>query len=201
MKVIMWDVDDVLNDLMGEWFRSSWRKTYPECSLEYSMITSNPPHEILGVTKEEYLESLDAFRKNYFKDLKPLPEMQRWFSLHGHKARHVVITSVPIRSASHSAEWVFTHFGRWIHSFNIVPSLRPDDPPDLCGTNKADYLRATFSKVDVVVEDNPCNIDSMKRLGIDTVTIPRPWNGVRGTIGEALTELTGLIAGNNSRFR
>lgn len=199
--MIMWDVDDVLNDLMGEWFRSSWRKTYPECSLEYSMITSNPPHELLDVPKEKYLDSLDEFRLHHFQDLMPLPEMQEWFSLHGHMARHIVVTSVPLKSAHCSAEWVFTHFGRWIRSFNIVPSLRPDDPPDLCGTNKADYLRATFSKVDVVVEDNPCNIDSMKRLGIDTVTIPRPWNGVRGTIGEALTELTGLIAGNNSRFR
>jgi len=197
MKVIMWDMDDVLNDLMGEWLRSSWLITHPECAMEYSMITCNPPHELLGVHKEEYLKSLDAFRQNHFKDLKPLPEMLEWFSLHGHKARHVVVTSVPIKAAHYSAEWVFTNFGHWIYSFNIVPSPRPDDPPVVGANTKADYLRANFSRIDLVVEDNPETLESMKSQGIDTVTIPRPWNGAQGSLGEALSRLTDLITTKN----
>jgi hypothetical protein len=193
MKVIMWDVDDVLNDLMGEWFRKSWLPKHPECVLGYEGITRNPPQELLGVTRKEYLTSLDEFRLSSFRDLEPLVEMREWFALHGHKARHIVVTSVPIQSSSRSAEWVFTHFGRWIHSFNIVPSPRSDDPPGLGATTKADYLRATFSRVDLVVEDNPETLESMKRQGIETVTIPRPWNGAQGTLGGALSLLSQMI--------
>jgi hypothetical protein len=192
MKVIMWDVDDVLNDLMGEWFRSSWQKTHPECPMEYSLITSNPPHELLGVPKEEYLESLDAFRQNNFKDLKPLPEMLDWFSLHGHKARHIVVTSVPLKSAHCSAEWVFTHFGRWIRSFNIVPSPRPGDAPETGSTTKAEYISA-FDRIDIVVEDSPETLRSMEDLGIQTVTVPRPWNQSFGVTTDALAQLDSLI--------
>jgi len=45
MKAIMWDVDDVLNDLMGEWFRTRWIPLHPQCPVDYLGITVNPPHE------------------------------------------------------------------------------------------------------------------------------------------------------------
>jgi len=184
MKVIMWDVDDVLNNLMGDWFRLRWVPAHPECKLNYSGITENPPHELLGVTKSEYLTSLDAFRQSSFKELKPLPEMLEWFSLYGNKAEHRVVTAVPTNAANHSAEWVFRHFGTWIHSFNIVPS--PREGQEYHGVkSKSEYVR-TFSKVDLVVEDNPDTIRSMRELGIDTVTIPRPWNSASGTLEESL---------------
>lgn len=192
MKVIMWDVDDVLNDLMGEWFRSSWQKTHPECPLEYSMITRNPPHELLGVPREEYLSSLDVFRQNCFKNLKPIPEMQEWFSLHGHKAQHIVVTSVPLKAAHCSAEWVFTHFGRWIRSFNIVPSPRAGDATETGATTKAEFIRS-FSKIDIVMEDSPETLRSMEKLGIKTVTVPRPWNQSSGVTSDALALLSSLI--------
>ena len=191
MKVIMWDVDDVLNDLMGEWFRSSWLPHHPECPVTYSGITVNPPHELLGVSKHEYLASLDVFRQKYFKDLKPLPEILKWFQLHGKKAEHLVVTSVPIIASQHSAEWVFTYFGEWVRSFNIVPSTRAGNH-DYGAKSKADYIR-TFSKVDLVVEDNPETLRSMKELGIETVTIPRPWNESTETIETTLTGLTKLL--------
>jgi FMN phosphatase YigB (HAD superfamily) len=184
MKVIMWDVDDVLNDLMGDWFRLSWLPAHPNCTLKYSGMTKNPPHELLGVTKSEYLASLDAFRQSSFKELKPLPEMLEWFSLYGNKAEHRVVTAVPTNAAHYSAEWVFRHFGTWIHSFNIVPSPREGEK-DYGVKSKSEYIR-TFSKVDLVVEDNLDTIRSMKELGIETVTIPRPWNCASGTLAESL---------------
>jgi FMN phosphatase YigB (HAD superfamily) len=192
MKAIMWDVDDVLNDLMGEWFRSRWIPLHPQCPVDYLGINVNPPHELLGVDKREYLESLDAFRNDSFRYLKPIPEMLEWFRQHGRKAEHIVVTSVPLIAAHHSADWVFSHFGEWVRSFNIVPSTR-EGSRDHGTTSKSDYIR-TFSKVDIVVEDNPETIRSMREMGISTVTIPRPWNDSRETLESTLTGLANLIA-------
>jgi hypothetical protein len=191
MKVIMWDVDDVLNNLMEEWFSTSWIPHHPDCSLEYSGITENPPHRLLGVTKGEYLASLDTFRESSFKELKPLPEMLEWFSLYGKKSEHRVVTAVPVNAAHHSAEWVFRHFGTWIRSFNIVPSPR-DGEEDHGVKSKSEYIQ-TFSKVDLVVEDNLSTIRSMTDLGIQSVTIPRPWNAAPGTLVESLKAITQKI--------
>lgn len=190
-KVIMWDVDDVLNDLMGVWFRSRWIPLHPQCPVDYRGITVNPPHELLGVDKREYLESLDAFRNDSFRELKPIPEMIDWFRLHGGKAEHLVVTSVPLIVAHLSAEWVFSHFGKWVRSFNIVPSPREGDR-DHGVSSKSDFLRA-FAKVDIVVEDNPETIRSMREMGISTVTIPRPWNDSRETLESTLSGLANLV--------
>jgi hypothetical protein len=191
MKAIMWDVDDVLNDLMGEWFRSRWIPLHPQCPVDYLGITVNPPHELLGVDRREYLESLDAFRNDSFRDVKPIPEMIDWFRLHGRKAEHFVVTSVPLNAAHLSADWVFSHFGKWVRSFNIVPSPREGDR-DHGVSSKSDFLRA-FAKVDIVVEDNPETIRSMREMGISTVTIPRPWNDSRETLESTLSGLANLV--------
>jgi hypothetical protein len=192
MKVIMWDVDDVLNDLMRDWFRGYWLPKHPVCRVDYDGITANPPHELLGITKKEYLESLDSFRMEKFEELKPLPEIQEWFQLHGDKAEHIVVTSVPLIAARHSAGWVYSHFGHWIRSFNVVPSPRPGVTPDHGPKTKAEYIR-TFSKVDIVVEDNPETLCSMQKLGFSIITIPRPWNESKATLSEALDGLTALM--------
>jgi hypothetical protein len=63
MRTIVWDVDDVLNGLMHAWFTRAWMKEHPECRIEYSGLTENPPHSILGVAPEQYLASIDAFRE------------------------------------------------------------------------------------------------------------------------------------------
>jgi len=191
MKAIMWDVDDVLNDLMGEWFRSRWIPLHPQCPVDYLGITVNPPHELLGVDKREYLESLDAFRNDSFRELKPIPEMIDWFRIHGRKAEHFVVTSVPVTAAHLSAEWVFFHFGKWVRSFNIVPSPRDEDHKHGV-SSKSDFLRA-FSKVDIVVEDNPETIHFMREMGISTVTIPRPWNDSKKTLESTLSGLANLV--------
>ena len=50
MKTIIWDVDDVLNDLMYSWFQEHRDLYNPDSTLKYQDITQNPPHEILGIT-------------------------------------------------------------------------------------------------------------------------------------------------------
>jgi len=191
MKVIMWDVDDVLNDLMGAWFSEKWITDHPDCPLSYSDLTENPPHEILGISKNEYLVSLDTYRKSSFMDLKPNPEVLEWFRLDGKKSMHLAVTAVPVNAAHYSAAWVFKHFGNWIHSFNIVPSPR-EGQKNFGAKSKLEYIR-TFSKVDIVVEDNLNTMLPMKEIGMKTVTIPRPWNKSSQSIFDALYQLNLLI--------
>ena len=62
MNLIVWDIDDVLNDLMRAWFELHWRPRHPECSLHYSQLRENPPQRVLGISESEYLSSLDEFR-------------------------------------------------------------------------------------------------------------------------------------------
>ena len=62
MKTIIWDVDDVLNDLMRAWFEDYAALNGTHTHITYDRLTSNPPHELLGISRMEYLESLDKFR-------------------------------------------------------------------------------------------------------------------------------------------
>ena len=48
MVTIAWDVDDVLNDLMRHWFKSTWKTTHPECKVIYEDLSENPPRQILA---------------------------------------------------------------------------------------------------------------------------------------------------------
>lgn len=192
MKTVVWDVDDVLNNLMGEWFRRSWLAAHPECRLDYAKITANPPHEILGTTKDEYLRSLDHFRMNEFASLKPVPVFMDWFQAKGHLAHHVALTAVPLFAAPVSGGWVFSNFGNWIRSFNVVPSFRSGADLPFTSETKAEFL-CHFGKVDVLIDDNSEVIESMRRLGIHAIQVPRPWNGLKGSEIDVLHELEDVL--------
>jgi hypothetical protein len=49
MRTIVWDVDDVLNDLMAQWFSRGWKRERPTGAAEYCDLNENPPHASLGV--------------------------------------------------------------------------------------------------------------------------------------------------------
>src|SRR5262249_9539730 len=119
---IVWDVDDVLNDLMQDWFEGVGRALAARPGGAYSDLTSNPPHEALGVSREAYLASLDRFREKDYGSVAPMPESLSWFSRHGHRAHHVALTAVPLAAAHLSAEWVVRHYGQWIRTFAFAPS-------------------------------------------------------------------------------
>jgi len=189
MKTIVWDVDDVLNDLMRDWLQQSWRPTHPECERTYEQIVENPPHRILGVTLKEYQESLDHFRAKGFAQMAPVSELLAWFRQYGGTFRHIALTSVPLHGAGVSANWVLQHFGQWIRSFNIVPSPREGDPSFKYDQNKADFLQ-WWGKADMVVDDNPTTITAVRELGIPAVLAPRPWNSSHQTLSEMLDILT-----------
>ena len=100
MVTIAWDVDDVLNDLMREWFEAEWKAEHPKCNVAYEDLSENPPHHILEVSKEHYLESLDAFRADScYNQMIPVHPVKEWFIHHGQKFRHVALTAVPFFAA------------------------------------------------------------------------------------------------------
>ncbi len=51
MKTIVWDIDDVLNDLTRAWFETAWLPAHRECRLTYEELKVNPPHELLGTSE------------------------------------------------------------------------------------------------------------------------------------------------------
>jgi len=191
MKTIIWDVDDVLNDLMRAWLGEAWLSYHPESSIRYSDIVENPPHKILGVTLEVYRRSLDAFRSACLMKLSPIPEVEAWFKANGHRFRNIVLTTVPLRASGLQAAWVFKHFGLWIRSFNVVPSPRPEESLPIYDTTKYDFLK-WLGKADILVDDNPENLNAAKDLGLRTVMIPRPWNCGQIALADLLGSLPGL---------
>jgi len=192
MLTIVWDVDDVLNNLMHSWFSAVWKPQNKKSILEFSGITENPPHKLLGIAKREYLESLDAFRLSKDAgDMKPNPEILRWFAKHGKKYNHIALTARPAKTIPPSAEWVFRYFGAWIRTFAFVPSKRENGSLREHFKTKKEYLD-WFGKADIFVDDSPENIRAAKSLGIKTVLIPQPWNNSKLTLKELLDLLNDM---------
>ena len=191
MKTIVWDVDDVLNDLMREWFEQAWMPAHPGCTVAYADISENPPHQVLQVPLAEYLQSLDAFRERSIPGLFPVPEVRAWFERHGERFRHVALTAVPLCAAHLSAEWVIRHYGTWMRSFNFVPSLRDDKVLPGYDQTKSDFLR-WLDRADVFVDDSQANVQGARDLGIQALLMPRPWNSSGMTVAATLEQLSGL---------
>lgn len=188
MQTIVWDVDDVLNDLMHTWFTEAWMKEHPECGIGYSGMTENPPHFVLGVPREQYLASMDAFRKTEPGiHLTPNAEVLDWFLQYGNRFRHIALTARPLETAPEVAGWVMRHFGAWIRCFGIVPTRVGDDVP-LYDRGKGDYLR-WLGKGDVLVDDAEENLDQANALGLRAVTWPQPWNRSTQDTTSTLLEL------------
>jgi FMN phosphatase YigB (HAD superfamily) len=189
VRTIVWDVDDVLNDLMAAWFQDAWLPLHPECTVTYQQIVHNPPHRVLGVEKSEYLDSLDAFRISpRARCLRPHPVVLEWMRTNGERYRHIALTARPLASAGSAAEWVFGHFGGYIRCFGVVPS-RPDPSVPLYDRDKADFLK-WFREADYIVEDNEENIAAAEQLGVRGILFPQPWNASSQTVEEALQMVT-----------
>ena len=176
MKTVVWDVDDVLNDLMRVWFDAVWRPKHPKSELGYAEISENPPDRVLGISRADYLASLDEFRHSpAYARMEPIAQTLAWFEAHGHKCRHVALTAVPLHAAHVSAGWVMRHYGRWVRSFVVIPSPRETDPPHAYDTTKGDYLKRT-GIADLFIDDTEANVDDAMALGVSSLLFPRPWN-------------------------
>jgi hypothetical protein len=192
MLTIVWDVDDVLNDLMRQWFECEWLTRHPDCALGYEDLKLNPPHSILGVETRVYLESLDRFRAAPGASLlNPNAEVLSWFRENGAGCRHIALTARPLSSAPDVAGWVMRHFSRWIRCFGVLPS-RPDSEAPIYDRTKADFLR-WIKAGDVLIDDTPENRTYAEAAGIRTLAFPQPWSGSQQTVSELLRELTLLV--------
>lgn len=191
--VVIWDVDDVLNELMREWFEEWWLPRNGACRARYPDIAANPPHEVLGITEAEYLASLDEFRAARFEALVPRPEVLEWFEAHGDRGHHVALSAPPEQFAHVSASWVIKTFGRWIRTFAFVPARR--GRPDVADPRlaKREYL-AWLGQGNVFLDDRDANVAAARELGLTGIVVPQPWNrSSHGSLRSALDELTSVI--------
>lgn len=189
MLTVVWDVDDVLNDLMVQWFHHGWRVEHPECAIAYKGLTSNPPDAVLGVERSEYLASMDRFRRTERGcNMAPDPDVLRWFQDEGHRFRHIALTARPLETAPQVAHWVMRHFGAWIRCFGVVPTRTEPGVPTYDRT-KGEYL-AWLGRGDVLVDDSSENIQQAASLGLRALQAAQPWNQSPLTIAALLRELT-----------
>jgi hypothetical protein len=189
LVTIVWDVDDVLNDLMYQWLTYGWMVEHPDCRVSYGELTENPPCGVLGVGKAEYLESLDSFRRTARGlEMKPNAAVLEWFREQGAKYRHIALTARPLESAPDAARWVMRHFGAWIRCFGVVPTR--DVPADVPAydKDKGDFL-VWLGKGDVLVDDTPENLRQAAALGLRTIEFPQPWNGSKESVESVLRQL------------
>jgi hypothetical protein len=200
MKTIVWDVDDVLNNLMKDWFENHWLPGHPGTAISYEEITENPPHRLLGISVNEYLNSLDEFRLSESgRNLEPVKEVVQWFKEHGRNFRHVALTATPLKAAPLSSFWVMSHFGTWIRSYNIVPSAREEQGNPLYDQGKDEFLR-WWNKGDILVDDNPSVVGMIEESEMKVVLMPRPWNKSALTTKEALDLLTSYTSQSGAMY-
>ena len=193
MLTIAWDRDDVLCELMREWFVQSYLPANPTSTLRYEDITSNPPSEALGLSLAEYLASLDEFRASpAFDAMQPVASVLDWFNRNGDRYRHVLVTSTTLVSAPAATAWTFRHFGRWIRSVHVLPAKRPGEQVPAYDTDKGSIL-ARLDNVAVLVDDSPGNIASAAAVGVGGLLVGQPWNDAPGTITDALARLDALL--------
>jgi hypothetical protein len=188
MRAIVWDVDDVLNNLTEYWL-ARWRANHPQATLDYHSITQNPPHELFSISFETYLESLDQIRASVdaHEKLTPNPQIMEWLTLHGHRYRHMALTARPAHTAGPAAAWVLNHFGAWIRSVAFIPTRKPPGWPDY-DLKKADYLQWLNLKA-ILIDDSATNVMEAKEKGLDAMLFPQPWNSCTQSVSEILKEL------------
>ena len=192
MKTIIWDIDDVLNDLMKSWFEHDRRLKNTENKIKYKDLIENPPHRLLNITERQYLAALDKFRNSAAaQNMRPNPVLLRWFHLHGHEARHIALTSRPLHTVPLLSAWVFKNFGLWIRTFAFVPCRMKKNTP-LYEKNKKEYLK-WLAKADILIDDSPENIKGAKESGIKGLLYPAPWNKSDITVERLLAMLTQQI--------
>ena len=177
VRTIVWDIDDVLNDLTRAWFEIAWLPKHSDCHLAYYELKANPPHELLGVSKEEYLTSLDRFRlSSQAASMVPDKTLVDWFSECGDRYRHIALTARPRTTVYPALHWLLDHFGPWFQTLSFIPSQRPGQSSKQPDRSKSDYL-AWLGKADFFIDDKTQNCLAAEKLGIRSFLVAQPWNG------------------------
>lgn len=190
MKTIIWDVDDVLNDLMYSWFKEYRRVYDPNSNLSYHDLIQNPSHEILGITLNEYKLSLDNYRNSEKgRNLKPNQQIINWLRKDVAKFRHIALTARPKQTIPFLAEWIFHHFGDWIRTLSFIPSYREDEKLPVYDKTKIDFI-IWLGKADYFIDDSVENIKTAEEIGITSFLFPQPWNNGKLTVKQILEKIS-----------
>jgi len=186
--LLVWDIDDVLNRFM---FLCLGR--FPaKRSLRYEDLSVMPPYELLGISKEQYLDTLDSCRPVLYKEA-PRPEVMRFFERHGSDFQHIALSAAPIKFAPDSAQWLLRHFGCWIQSCIFIPSPRPDVIVRSQRFRSKGEALLSLGGTPVLIDDSPLNIADARKCGCRTMTFPAPWNENRNVpVNDFLNELIKL---------
>jgi hypothetical protein len=173
--MVVWDIDDVLNDLSSEWAASvgvSLSESAAPTGDVGSWIRSQ------GVDHVDYLASLDAFRARQYGNLDPNPMvlavLHEWSGL---RVTHVAMTATPLSAQSVVAEWVMRCFGQWFRAVWFCPSQRQNDPPGLEYAMKGEVLH-NLGVPSLLIDDCMPNLESLTP-GDRGLLYPRPWNSAR----------------------
>jgi hypothetical protein len=191
---VVWDVDDVLNDLTSSWLAHAWAPSHPDAPIAYADLRANPPHEALGIALGDYQASLDRFRLgDALAALRPNPLILAWLEGNGERCRHVALTATAFRAAPTSAAWVLGHFGRWIREFAFVPAARPGEDLPQFDHDKGEWIARLPGPV-ALVDDSLGNLAAATAVGAAAVRWPQPWNGGASRPEDALAQLSGWLA-------
>jgi len=188
--IIIWDVDDVLNCLMEFWL-NHWNQGN-NSNISLKDIKENPPHEILGITKETYFTSLDEFRNSESgKYVLANSILMNWFEGHGNKFKHVACTARPIETMPNQAWWIYYNFGQWINTVHAAGAVR-DSKIDYQTGLKADFISYIDTEV-IFIDDNEENINAVSKIGTETILYPQPWNNSVYSEEEFIEELNNKL--------
>ena len=172
LPLILWDVDDVLNDLTRVCVEKILSRNYP--GLVYENLRHNPPLPELECDRETFVAMLDECRERYFAELVPQSEVLGFFREHGGSFRSMALSAAPMSIAPESAKWVLTHFGKWIQSTLYVPSFRANylvESAMFSGKEEAAKLLGG-----ILIDDSPENVKKVLNTGGRALLFPAPWN-------------------------
>lgn len=190
MITIIWDVDDVLNRLMYCWL-DDWKQS-SRTNIQYKELTENPPHNLLNVSLQEYLSNLDKYRNSdYGKNVLVNKNILNWFNAYGNNYMHIACTARPVETMPNQAWWVFTYYGRWIHTVHMAKTGR-----DVIGNHhavtKADFI-SWINKDVLFIDDSEENVSAVSETGVETMLYPQPWNGSAHSGQEFIEQLNNKL--------
>lgn len=186
---ILWDLDDTLNPLMRSWLEWAGQQMDKSALPPYSKIRRNPPHQLIGITLEEYLVSLDRFRQSTEAACMPVESnVLEWFNTQGHRFEHHVLTARPHATVHAAAEWVFRNLGEWIRHFHFVPALRPGVALPDAGASKASMIKQ-LGGFDYFLDDTEQNLSGINEYVGRCFLVPQPWNCQSLTLSQILKKI------------
>jgi uncharacterized HAD superfamily protein len=180
MITIAWDIDCTLNDYILEILK--YINYHRGTNFQLNDTTHYNLTKCLPFQEKEIWGYLDNFKlEGKYILLKPNSEILQWLKKYGDNFHHIALTACSVKTASISAQWLFTYLGNWFRGFYFVPSNR-DEKHIEYDKNKIEWLKR--HKVDIYIEDNEDNYLQAKKLGIECYLIKQPWNN-----GEPVKEI------------